>query len=98
FLQVEVDQTVYEQVEIQIKYEGYINKAQKEAEKLLRLEQKKIPNKTNYLEIKNLSKEAKEKLDFIKPQTLGQASRILGVNQVDISILLVYLEKQHASL
>ncbi|WP_041640020.1 tRNA uridine-5-carboxymethylaminomethyl(34) synthesis enzyme MnmG [Aster yellows witches'-broom phytoplasma] len=98
FLQEKADKTIYEQVEIQIKYEGYIAKAQKEAQKLARLEQKKIPSKINYADIKNLSKEAKEKLDLIKPQTLGQATRILGVNQVDISILLVYLEKHHALL
>ncbi|AOF54824.1 tRNA uridine 5-carboxymethylaminomethyl modification enzyme GidA [Maize bushy stunt phytoplasma] len=98
FLQEKADKTIYEQVEIQIKYEGYIAKAQKEAQKLARLEQKKIPSKINYADIKNLSKEAQEKLDLIKPQTLGQATRILGVNQVDISILLVYLEKHHALL
>ncbi|WP_349402152.1 tRNA uridine 5-carboxymethylaminomethyl modification enzyme MnmG [Candidatus Phytoplasma solani] len=96
FSKEKADQKVYEQVEIQIKYEGYIAKAQKEAKKLLRLECKIIPEKINYLEIKNLSKEAKEKLAFVKPETLGQASRILGVNQVDISILLIYLEKKHA--
>ncbi|KUI63385.1 tRNA uridine 5-carboxymethylaminomethyl modification enzyme MnmG [Cytospora mali] len=96
FLKEKADKTIYEQVEIQIKYEGYIAKAQKEAQKLARLEQKKIPSKINYADIKNLSKEAQEKLDLIKPQTLGQATRILGVNQVDISILLVYLEKHHA--
>ncbi|MGL9687299.1 MAG: tRNA uridine-5-carboxymethylaminomethyl(34) synthesis enzyme MnmG [Candidatus Phytoplasma sp. TWB_XP] len=98
FLQEKADKTIYEQAEIQIKYEGYIAKAQKEAQKLARLEQKKIPSKINYADIKNLSKEAQEKLDLIKPQTLGQATRILGVNQVDISILLVYLEKHHALL
>ncbi|MBP5836017.1 tRNA uridine-5-carboxymethylaminomethyl(34) synthesis enzyme MnmG [Candidatus Phytoplasma meliae] len=98
FLKEQVDQTIYEQVEIQIKYKGYIVKAQKEAQKLLKLEGKKIPKKINYLKIHNLSQEAKEKLNFIKPETLGQASRILGVNQVDLSILLVYLEKQHALL
>jgi tRNA uridine 5-carboxymethylaminomethyl modification enzyme len=96
FLQEKADKTIYEQVEIQIKYEGYINKSQKESQKLARLEQKTIPRKINYADIKNLSKEAQEKLDLIKPQTLGQATRILGVNQVDISILLVYLEKNHA--
>ncbi|MBS2126367.1 tRNA uridine-5-carboxymethylaminomethyl(34) synthesis enzyme MnmG ['Fragaria x ananassa' phyllody phytoplasma] len=98
FLKKQVDQNIYEQVEIQIKYEGYIAKAKKEAQKLLKLEGKIIPKTINYLEIHNLSQEAKEKLNFIKPETLGQASRILGVNQVDLSILLVYLEKQHALL
>ncbi|AGL90376.1 tRNA uridine-5-carboxymethylaminomethyl(34) synthesis enzyme MnmG [Candidatus Phytoplasma australiense] len=96
FLKIKADQKTYEQAEIQIKYEGYIAKAKKEAEKLLKLEQKKIPEKINYSEIKNLSKEAQEKLTLIKPETLGQASRILGVNQVDISILLIYLGKERA--
>jgi tRNA uridine 5-carboxymethylaminomethyl modification enzyme len=81
-----------EQLEIEVKYEGYIKKAAREAEKMLRLEDKNIPEKINYKHIKNISLEAKEKLDKIKPQTLGQASRISGVNPSDISVLLIYLE------
>jgi tRNA uridine 5-carboxymethylaminomethyl modification enzyme len=85
-------QDAIEQLEIEVKYEGYIKKAAREAEKMLRLEDKNIPEKINYKNIKNISLEAKEKLDKIKPQTLGQASRISGVNPSDISVLLIYLE------
>ena len=86
------DQYVQEQVEIDIKYEGYIKKALKQAEKLLRMEDHKIPANTDYNGIANLALEAKEKLSKIKPLTIGQASRISGVNPADISILLIYLK------
>ncbi len=81
-----------EQVEIDIKYEGYISKAMKQAEKLLKMEDYLIPNNIDYSIINNLALEAKEKLLKIKPLTIGQASRISGVNPADISILLVYLK------
>jgi len=81
-----------EQVEIDIKYEGYIKKAMKQAEKLLKMEDYLIPNGINYNGISNLALEAKEKLMKIKPLTIGQASRISGVNPSDISIMLVYLK------
>jgi len=81
-----------EQVEIDIKYEGYISKAMKQAEKLLKMEDYLIPINLNYNGINNLALEAKEKLMKIKPLTIGQASRISGVNPADISILLVYLK------
>jgi tRNA uridine 5-carboxymethylaminomethyl modification enzyme len=81
-----------EQVEIDIKYEGYISKAMKQAEKLLKMEDYLIPNNLDYKIINNLALEAKEKLMKIKPLTIGQASRISGVNPADISILLVYLK------
>ena len=81
-----------EQVEIDIKYEGYINKAMKQAEKLLKMEDYLIPNNIDYKVINNLALEAKEKLMKIQPLTIGQASRISGVNPADISILLVYLK------
>ncbi|MDV3205453.1 MAG: tRNA uridine-5-carboxymethylaminomethyl(34) synthesis enzyme MnmG [Weeping tea tree witches'-broom phytoplasma] len=84
---------VLEQVEIQVKYEDYILKAEKEAQKSLLLEQKIIPTDIDYALIHNLSHEAKEKLTMIKPYNVGQAARILGVNPVDISILLIYLQK-----
>ena len=83
---------VLEQVEIDIKYEGYIKKSMKQAEKLLKMEDYKIPSSINYFEIHNLALEATEKLDSIRPLTIGQASRISGVNPADISILLVYLK------
>lgn len=87
---------IQEQVEIHIKYEGYIRKAQKEAEKMLRLEDKKIPNDINYQKIKNLASEARQKLEEVRPTTLGQAIRISGVNPADLSILTVYLKKEYA--
>lgn len=85
---------VYEQVEINIKYEGYIAKANKEAEKMLALENIKIPEDINYDAIKNLASEALQKLKEIRPTTISQASRISGVNPADISILIVYLKKE----
>ena len=81
-----------EQVEIDIKYEGYINKANKQAGKLLKMEDYSIPKDIDYNLIQNLALEAKEKLFKIKPLTIGQASRISGVNPSDISILLVFLK------
>ena len=81
-----------EQVEIDIKYEGYINKAMKQASKLLKMEDYAIPQDIDYNEIHNLALEATEKLIKIKPLTIGQASRISGVNPSDISILLVFIK------
>ncbi len=89
------DKEIKEQVEINIKYEGYIIKSVKEAEKMLKLEAKKIPNDINYNNIKNLANEAKQKLNEIKPTSIGQAIRISGVNPSDISILTVYLKKEY---
>ncbi|MCK5761931.1 MAG: tRNA uridine-5-carboxymethylaminomethyl(34) synthesis enzyme MnmG [Candidatus Izimaplasma sp.] len=83
-----------EQVEIDIKYEGYINKAMKQANKLLKMEDYSIPKNINYTMIHNLALEAREKLINIKPLTIGQASRISGVNPADISILLVYIKSK----
>ncbi len=83
-----------EQVEIDIKYEGYIKKAMKQAEKLLKMEDYLIPNNLDYSIINNLALEAKEKLLKIKPLTIGQASRISGVNPSDISILIVYIKSK----
>ena len=84
---------VKEQVEINIKYEGYIKKSNKEAEKMLSLEEKIIPETIDYDKIPNLASEARQKLSEIKPTTLGQATRISGVNPADISILMVYLRR-----
>lgn len=98
---VELDsynEEVLEQTEIDIKYEGYINKALKQAEKMLKMEDYKIPSEINYDDIHNLALEAKEKLKNIKPLTIGQASRISGVNPADISILLVYIKSKNNRL
>lgn len=86
-----------EQAEIDIKYEGYIKKAMKQAEKMLKMEHYKIPSSINYDEVHNLAHEAKEKLKSIQPMTIGQASRISGVNPADISILLVYIQSKNSS-
>lgn len=92
FIPTSASDTVLEQVEIQVKYRGYIDKAYKEAEKMVRVDEKPIPNDINYDLIRNLAIEAREKFKKIRPTTLGAASRISGVNPSDISILLVYLE------
>ncbi len=91
----EENKEILEQVEIYIKYEGYINKTNKEAEKMLKDEIKLIPNDINYEKIINLASEAREKLKKIRPISLGQARRISGVNPSDISILTVYLRKYY---
>jgi len=87
------DETALRQVEIELKYEGYIKRQQNTIEKFERYEDLNIPLTLNYLTLNALSAEAKEKLDRIKPRSIGQASRISGVTPSDISILLVYLKK-----
>jgi tRNA uridine 5-carboxymethylaminomethyl modification enzyme len=87
------DEAALRQVEIELKYEGYINRQEKTIERLEKYEDLKIPLTLNYLILNTLSTEAKEKLDRIKPRSIGQASRISGVTPSDISILLVYLKK-----
>ena len=83
------------EVEINNKYEGYIKKAIKEAEKMLENENKKIPEDIDYQKIHNLASEAKQKLSEIRPSSIGQALRISGVNPSDISILSIYLKKEY---
>ena len=92
---MEFSKEVIEQVEISIKYEGYIKKALKEAEKMVDLDNKKIPKDINYDKIHNLASEAKQKLKEVKPTSIGQALRISGVNPADISILMVYIKKEY---
>ena len=87
------DQSALEQVEIQLKYEGYIKRQYENVEKLEKYEETKIPLTFNYLILKSLSTEGREKLHKVKPRSIGQASRISGVTPSDISILLVYLKK-----
>ncbi|KFL43691.1 tRNA uridine 5-carboxymethylaminomethyl modification protein [Lysinibacillus sp. BF-4] len=88
-----LSEEVKEQIEIQLKYEGYISKALNEVEKLHKMEGKKIPENIDYDAISGLATEAKQQLKEVMPLTLAQASRISGVNPADISILLVYLEQ-----
>ncbi|CAM4104856.1 tRNA uridine-5-carboxymethylaminomethyl(34) synthesis enzyme MnmG [Zobellia nedashkovskayae] len=86
-----LDREVLEQTEIQVKYSGYIAKEKNNADKLLRLENVKIPANFDYSNLKSLSYEAREKLNAIRPVTIAQAARVSGVNPSDISVLLVYL-------
>ena len=94
FKELNYSKEVLKEAEINIKYEGYIKKSMDEAKKMLELEDKKIPEDINYQDIPNIASEAKEKLDNIRPLTLGQASRISGVNPSDIAIISVYLKKR----
>ena len=86
------------QVETQIKYEGYIKKQMAQIEKFKKLEGKKLFEDQNYDEIKGLSNEARQKLNQIKPDSVGQASRISGVSPADINVLLIYLEQRRRGL
>lgn len=87
---------ILEEVEIEIKYEGYIAKAYKEAEKMLKLEEKILPEDIDYKDILNLASEARQKLERVRPKSIGQAARISGVNPSDLSILSVYLKKKYS--
>ena len=89
---------VKEEVEIQIKYEGYIKLQEEQVEKFKKLENKVIPEKIRYDEIKGLRLEARQKLDKVKPISVGQASRISGVSPADISVLLVYLDQMKGKI
>ena len=95
FIEFPYSQEIKEQVEIYLKYEGYIKKAYKEAEKLIKLEKKQIPKDIDYDKIKNIASEARQKLKEVRPTTIAQAIRISGVNPSDISILSVYLKKEY---
>lgn len=95
FLDKEYSLEVLEQVEINIKYEGYIKKAVYEANKMVDLDNKKIPADIDYDKIHNLASEAKQKLKQIKPTSIGQALRISGVNPADISLIMVYIKKEY---
>ncbi len=87
----DLDKEIIEQAEIQVKYSGYIEKERNNAEKLIRLEDIKIPANFDYHKIKSMSIEAKQKLSAIRPVTISQASRISGVSPADISVLLIYM-------
>jgi len=86
-----IGKKIIEQVEIHLKYSGYIDKERLNADKLNRLENVIIPQSFNYKKVNSLSHEAKEKLSKIQPTTISQASRISGVSPSDISVLLVYM-------
>lgn len=88
-----VDEVIAEQVEIQVKYAGYIDKQLAQVERMRKMENKKLPVDLDYMAINGLATEAKQKLLEVRPLSVGQASRVSGVNPADISILLVYLEQ-----
>ena len=92
---IDYPDNVKEQVEISIKYEGYIAKTYKEVEKMLKLESKEIPEDIDYEKVINLASEARQKLEKVRPKTIAQAMRISGVNPADISILSIYLRKEY---
>ncbi len=89
----DLDFDIKEQVEIQVKYEGYIEKSLQQVERLKKMENKKIPDNIDYDAISGIATEAKQKMKQVRPLSIAQASRISGVNPADISILLVYLEQ-----
>lgn len=84
---------VVEQVMIELKYQGYINRQRQQVEQFKKLERRKIPQEIDYNKIKGLRIEAQQKLNEISPLSIGQASRISGVSPADISVLLIYLEQ-----
>ena len=88
-----LDESIFEQIEVEIKYEGYIKKQQEQIENMKRLEEKKLPENIEYSKVFGLRLEAIEKLDKVKPQNIGQASRISGVSPADISVLLIWLSQ-----
>ena len=94
-IDIDASSSVIEQTEIDIKYEGYIKKTQKEANKILKNDEKLLPLDIDYNKVPNLATEARQKLIKVRPRSIGQALRISGVNPSDISILLVYLRKYY---
>jgi tRNA uridine 5-carboxymethylaminomethyl modification enzyme len=90
----DLDKVVKEGVEIEIKYSGYIKRQQQQIEQVSRHSHRRLPQNMNYMAIATLSMEAREKLTKVQPLTVGQATRIGGVNPADINALLVYLETQ----
>ena len=88
-----LDQTGIEQLEIAIRYEGYIEKEKKEAARMAKLEEVKIPRGLDYLNMDGLALEARSKLQEVDPLTIGQASRISGVNPADIAQLLMHIKR-----
>ena len=91
----EYDLDVQEQVNINIKYEGYIKRQLSQVKQFKKMEKKRIPEDIDYEDVGSLRIEAKQKLSKIRPSSIGQASRISGVSPADISVLLIYLEQMH---
>ena len=95
YMDVEYDLEIAKQVEIEVKYEGYIEKARREAQRMLKMDNIKLPDDIDYLHFDNLALEARQKLDKIRPHSLGQASRISGINPSDIQVLAIYLKQRN---
>ena len=93
----EITKDVAEQIEIQVKYKGYIDRQQAQVEQFRKMEEKKIPEELDYSQLENLRLEAREKLARVRPLSIGQASRISGVSPADISALMIYLEQYNRS-
>ena len=89
---ITLDDEVVEQINIAIKYDGYISRQKQQVEHFQKMEKKQIPDDINYDDVANLRKEARQKLSNIRPTSLGQASRISGVSPADVSVLMIYLE------
>ena len=94
----DLDDKIIELIETEIKYEGYISKAMDQVAKMKRMEEKRIPANIDWDDIDSIATEARQKFKLINPETIGQASRISGVNPADISILMVYLEGKNRSI
>ena len=92
-LRIDHDRRIASQVSIEVKYEGYIEKARKEAERMLKMDSVRLPDDIDYLHLDNLALEARAKLDQVRPLSLGQASRISGINPSDIQVLAIYLKQ-----
>ena len=84
---------VVEQVEIEVKYEGYFQRQREQVQRFKRMEEQRIPETLDYHLLSGLSKEARQKLDTIRPRSLGQAARISGVSPADVSVLMVLLSR-----
>ena len=96
FTEIPFTDDTLEEIEIMLKYEGYIKKTYKEVEKMKKLEEKQIPEDIDYNKVSNLASEARQKLAKVRPISLGQAARISGVNPSDLSILSIYLKKEYS--
>ncbi len=97
FVEEQLDSKIARLAEIEIRYEGYIRKAKRDAQHLRAMDQVRLPEDMDYSQVANLSLEARQKLSIVQPLTMGQASRISGVNPADIAVLAVYLEQMKRS-
>ena len=89
-----LEQNIFEQIEIEVKYEGYIKRQMAQTEQMRRMENKKLPAGTDYRTLAGLRLEAQEKLNQVRPENIGQASRISGVSPADISVLIIWLSQR----